>query len=242
MRPPANLLLSGFGASGHEWTQEDRRGHESKSMRGTREVARAGSLEWTLVMGHHRVMPLAVGAMFILGLLTLSTRMSARPPSSVRNPDRALRADVQRLYAEIGQVLGWQLPPLVFTTRIPNAASDGARVLVNVGWVRRTLAKHCHQELGCGVAAIVGVLVHELTHHFHGDAQIPAWAWQERRARERRADFLAGFVIASLGLELAFLERVLGDLDLCCDLEHDPPWERVLTLQEGARQALVRSA
>lgn len=94
----------------------------------------------------------------------------------------------------------------------------------------------------CAVAAVVGVLVHELVHHAYQDARVPALNFLERRHRERRADFFAGAVVAALGLEPAHLERVLGDPDFCCSVSYDPPWERALTVREGALRARLRAA
>jgi len=186
------------------------------------------------------LMPLLFGVLAVVGLVALANRKPA-PLERVVDPTAALVAEMRVLYARIGAVLGWQLPPLVFTTAIANAASDGRNILVNLPWVRAMLDKHCN-EPACAVAAIVGLLVHELTHHVYRDALIPAASWEEQRARERRADHNAGYVVASLGLDPAHLERVLGDPEFCCDLAHDPPWQRVLVVREGASIAWSAAA
>lgn len=185
-------------------------------------------------------MPVVVGALVVLGLFAVASR---RAPRSARlaDPNAGLAAWVSDLYARIGGALPIALPPLEFSAVVPNAASDGRRILVKLGWVRATLMKHC-DDPRCAVAAVVGVLVHELVHHAYQDAWVPASNFLERRRRERRADFFAGAAVAALGLEPAHLERVLGDPDFCCSVSYDPPWERALTVREGALHARLRAA
>jgi hypothetical protein len=174
----------------------------------------------------------------VLGVIALASKKPAVPPP---DPDVALVTWVRNWYVNVARVLQLQAPPLVFSSAVPNAASNGAAILVNIAWVRETLQKHCEDE-PCGVAVIVGLLVHELTHHVYQDAQVPPSNWPERRLRERRADFNAGFALASLGMDASHLERVLGDPALCCDLLHDPPPARVQAIREGARRAALRAA
>jgi hypothetical protein len=128
-------------------------------------------------------------------------------------------------------------PPLLASNSVDNAASDGENILVNLTWVRRTLRTYCGVDAPCGIAVIVGVLVHELTHHIHQDARIPLSNHADRRARERRADVNAGYVLGQLGIDTWHLERVLGDPALCCSLYYDPPWARVAAIREGAALA-----
>lgn len=186
-------------------------------------------------------MPWLLRLVVVAGVVALAKNRKRTTPQRSVDPDAALAAEIPRLYESIGAVLGWQLPPLHFTTGVANAASDGRNIRMNLSWVRETLNKHC-QDHGCAVAAVIGVLAHELTHHAYGDAHVPAEQWMERRTRERRADFNAGFVLARLGWDVGSLERVLGDPDLCCDVQHDPLWQRVATIREGAAVAYATAA
>jgi hypothetical protein len=188
-------------------------------------------------------MPLILGALAVLGLVALAKNPTAVRAPAPADPDAALTSWILARYADIGRILGWGLPPIVITT-LPsvtqNAASDGERILVNVRWVRELLETHCN-DLPCRVVLVVGVLVHELTHHIYQDARVPYWAWPQRRQGERRADFASAVVVASLGLDVAHLERALSDPLLRCDPHHGCPWERVATVREGAAYALRRA-
>lgn len=175
----------------------------------------------------------------MLGLLAVGrNKAPAAPPA---DPDAALAEWVRDLYARIGRAVPLALPPLVFSAAVPNAASDGVRILVNLDWIRTTMIKHCDSPR-CAVTGVVGVLVHELVHHAYRDALIPASHFLERRRRERRADYVAGAVVSALGLDAADLARVLGDPDFCCSVSYDPPWERARTVHEGALRATLLAA
>jgi hypothetical protein len=180
--------------------------------------------------------PLLLCVLAFAGLAALTPKRPAMTPPAPRDPHAALFREIRELYAAMGRALGYPLPPLVFSTDVANAASDGARILVNPVWVRATLDDHC-EDRACGAAIVVGIIGHELAHHGYGDAFVPRRSWAERRARERRADRYAGFVVSALGLDASHLEQVLGVPGSCCSRRYDPPWQRALAVREGATLA-----
>lgn len=98
-------------------------------------------------------------------------------------------------------------PPIVLDERTPNAASDGARILVNPRWFRGLLNIVCDDPV-CDRAVAHGVLGHEMTHHVNSDAAVPTWI-RDHHSQELRADFFAGRALAVFGDDIAALERVL---------------------------------
>lgn len=142
---------------------------------------------------------------------------------------RRLQNFVVRLYLRASRVIGIAPPQLEFTTAVYNAASDGVRILVSPDWLVRLLRQFCALP-ECSEAIVLGVLAHELAHHIHGDAFASGW---ERIDRELRADYIAGRVLAKVGVASVDLEQVLIEMSSSCSISHPSGPDRVLAIQAG---------
>lgn len=164
---------------------------------------------------------LAVGG--VIGLLA-----AANAPS---REERVLRRRVRGSLATAARVLQIEVPPLAFSRRVPNAASDGWRILVNPDWATNTLLTYCDDHQ-CNLVVLTGVLAHELAHHVHADARCP----EPGDGQERRADFFAGVVLGYLGVDSDHFERVLHDLSAHAGPHprYAPGWLRASDVREGA--------
>ncbi len=87
----------------------------------------------------------------------------------------------------------------------------------------------------CSKAVAIGVLAHELAHHFYGDAF--AAQREDRIAGELRADYFAGVALARAGVAPFDLERVLVDISSCCGLSHPSRGDRVRAIRTGYTNA-----
>jgi hypothetical protein len=100
---------------------------------------------------------------------------------------------VNRLAAAIG----CQAPPVIATTSVANAASDGRRIMINFRWFEELVKRHCRHG-SCVTSVAVGVLAHELAHHVHCDACTTQR--QHAHVIELRADHVAGALMREVGI------------------------------------------
>jgi hypothetical protein len=126
-------------------------------------------------------------------------------------------------------LMGIAVPPLMVTSRVPNAASDGRQILVNPTWLSRTMARFCSMP-ACQDAVILGVMAHELGHHVFGHA---ADSRRDSHVAELDADRVAGVVLARAGVSTGDFERVLADLGECGTTSHPGAALRVAAIRAG---------
>ena len=118
-----------------------------------------------------------------------------------------------RLAARLVEVAA---PPLVPSNDVPNAASDGKRILYNPRWFREQLGAFCTSAT-CESNVALGVMGHELGHHLHPCAAHP-------HACELEADAVAAVVLARAGLRSMDFERVLIEIAPVASQTH-PRWD-----------------
>lgn len=126
-------------------------------------------------------------------------------------------------------LIGVEVPPLLASNSIPNAASDGQRVLYSPAWVEGVMARYCADGT-CRTALVLATMAHEVAHHVNEDAL--------RRdlhphQKELRADYVAGAVLARAELEVCDFERLLDDLSRHCTHTHPGREDRVFALRRG---------
>lgn len=146
-----------------------------------------------------------------------------------RAPVSRLEAYARALLQRAAVRLGRHAPPLVMTTYVDNAASDGFRVLVNPEWMRDILDKHCDDE-ACQHSVVLGVLAHEMAHHVAGDALSAAL---HPHAKELRADYLAGQVLAAEGVSANQFACVIHDIARVGTRTHPAGAVRAQTIGAG---------
>lgn len=134
------------------------------------------------------------------------------------------------------QVLGIAAPPVVESSDVPNAASDGVRILWNRQWVLRTLSAHC-TDGWCQDEVVLGIVAHELAHHHLRHA---ARGDQDPRQSELDADFYAGFVLAAAGRGTERLEAVLFTQSYWPTPSHPEGHLRVVAIRQGREQAMAQ--
>ncbi len=76
-----------------------------------------------------------LGALGVGFLLDAVSKVAAEEARRLHEESRRLRHLVLRLYDDVARLLEIQPAPLEFTIFVANAASDGARVLINPEWL-----------------------------------------------------------------------------------------------------------
>lgn len=203
----------------------------------------------------HPLIPIAALGLLGLALSGNSNSSQATAKRRERERRRALLGGFRAAVREVARHRGVAAPP-VLAASVPNAASDGRRILVNAAWLSTLLARHCDSDR-CSRAVVVGIAAHEMSHHVHRDAQrltaaqrqgAPAWKLSElSQELELRADYEAGWLLGQLGVAPHDFERVLSDLSSCPDAvcgvgrgnqlvalnTHPPGYERVQAIRQG---------
>lgn len=147
-----------------------------------------------------------------------------------------VEARVRRLYAQVVNELGLtDAPPLIFDSRVPNAASVNAQwIMVNPDWA--VGLDSVLQQAGAGArrAAWLIILLHELGHHIDGHSTVALGAWCNARAPwcEWDADAFAAHGAVRMKVspdEAAAVLLALGD---GCSLSHGCSRDRVARIVE----------
>jgi len=128
-------------------------------------------------------------------------------------------------------------PPLLITTNVANAASDGVHVLVNPEWAKEQIACHCIDDV-CDYVVLFGVFAHELGHHVERHAIQLARAsgrlpWWQHHRMELRADWRAGRALFNAGVEPDDFQRVMAFLSWQASHTHPHGAERTLMIEDG---------
>jgi hypothetical protein len=178
----------------------------------------------------------AVGLVGLLvGLAWESSEQEGREAARRRQEDEDLRTMLLSHLQLAAQSLNAAVPPLMITSRVPNAASDGRNIYVNPTWVRYILATCC-QGAECRNVVLLAVMVHEMAHHVFGDA---LQYGQYPHVLELRADYHAGFVLGRFELTVEDFERALMHMSPC-ETDTHPAWpDRVATLRRGYREGAL---
>lgn len=145
-----------------------------------------------------------------------------------RDLDRAsLHERLQARLELAAQLLGVRAPPLLATTSVNGAASDGQQVLYNPAFFEALESRLCNDE-ACRWAVELGIMAHELAHHCYGDAFYP-----RSFAQEQRADRVVGQVLRAFGVDPQLAARVFAELAPVCSSTHGCASQRVAAIQIG---------
>jgi hypothetical protein len=139
---------------------------------------------------------------------------------------------VGHVHGKVAKLMGVQPPPLVWSTEVPNAASNGLAVFVNPYWLADTLVRFCSDHV-CATAVVFGVLAHENSHHVYGDALCSGC---QRQAQELRADYEAGRVLYRAGMSAKHFQCVIAELNLA-GRDYPSTEARIRTIQRGYNDA-----
>ncbi len=116
----------------------------------------------------------------------------------------SVRRFIRGTLSEICRAYGIAPLPLVFVPN-GNASSDGHGIRANVAWFLDLLKRHC-DDASCTLSVARWILAHEVAHHVHGDAKVPAWI-RSAHSMELRADYFGGRALAERVNEF---EKVIG--------------------------------
>lgn len=150
--------------------------------------------------------------------------------------ERALLEPFRAAMQPAAALLGVRMPKLVLLWgRDDNATTWPDRIGVSRPWLESVVRRHC-DDVHCAGSILVGVAAHELAHYVMRDPGNTAVPPPVSRAIELRADFVAGWMLARLGLDAGHFGRVLQELATTCDTH--PTWpSRVDALHMGYRHS-----
>ena len=137
-------------------------------------------------------------------------RFYRSPPLRFDTEDTRLEASAwqQLLDTELNvvtQALGIEPPPVTISRYVPNAASDGQRILLNPSWAREVTQFICKRDGPCRQALFRGIASHELAHHMREERVV-----EDQHAEELRADIWAAGVLTRLGTSIEPYRRLVG--------------------------------
>jgi hypothetical protein len=145
----------------------------------------------------------------------------------------AVRGQLRRVCA----IVEVEMPQLVRTHRVPNAATDGKRIFFNQAWFARLLDVHCCDEAECRTSIVAAVMAHEVGHMFHGHVR-GGGQYAHPHDQELEADHFAGVILARLGLDTVDFEHVLREIAKFPTDSHPEALFRIDALRTGYHSVL----
>lgn len=168
------------------------------------------------------------------GLAEDRRRWFRRPPprEAERSPPRSEASVWQRLLdaelSVITQAFDIDPPRVVASEYVPNAASDGTRILLNPTWAREVTEHICKHDGPCREALFRGIAGHELAHHMR-ERRVVA----DQHAEELRADTWAATVLTRLGTSVEPYRRLVGEGEDVPSRSHPAPSDRIRAIDRG---------
>jgi len=141
---------------------------------------------------------------------------------------------VETQLRKAAKIAGSGVPMLIESYGVPNARSDGSRILYNPKWVA-SIVRRYRRNPRCSEALVMGAMAHELSHFFSEDGSD---ALQHSVDCELKADGWAGYVLGRRKLPRKDFERIIDDLSLVCGEVGAPTDLRAHAIRSGYREGL----
>lgn len=181
----------------------------------------------------------SLSIMAVAGIAWLVSPSPRKASQKQRPTNLEVDALVQHAYRTAAACFAAAVPPLIQASWVPNAQSDGYTVRYNREWFRSLMQRYCNHHQ-CRAVIAVGIMAHELAHHYHADAfNLFPRDSRSQHQMELRADHAAGQALAHLALPLDDFERVLWEIARLPSFTHPVAPVRIQALRSGywARQA-----